>query len=163
MRNLRLNDPNTIPPKIFNDWQQRGYAYVDPGVPEPLGRIEASSWNELLVAIKKFRISNNLPIGLLFDDEINEWVASRVPQNFTMFQDGRPNIGIRRSDWPAWAKAVALLKNDTDVGVGTTVERVIGPIGGDKFKEYYKKLTGHPCSCGIRRDQLDAHYPYHVD
>lgn len=159
MKPLRLNNLDTVPPKIF-PWQDRGWAYVQAEIPEPQGRIQASSWKELLVAIKRFRVSNSLPIELLFDDNIEQWIAARVPQNFTALHNGSPNITVAKTEWPAWAKSIALLKNDEDIGVGQTAERVLGPLGGDKFKEWFQKMTGRPCGCGERRDLWNAQYPY---
>lgn len=65
-----------------------------------------------------------------------------------------------RANWPRWAKAIAWLKADADAGVGDTIARVIGPVGGAAFKAWFKKLTGHSCGCVERQEELNRQYPY---
>jgi hypothetical protein len=47
-----------------------------------------------------------------------------------------------------------------DRGVGDTVTRTIGRIGGDAFKKWFHALTGHPCGCDTRHERLNARYPF---
>lgn len=47
-----------------------------------------------------------------------------------------------------------------DRGVGDTIARVIGPMGGDAFKRWYKRITGEDCGCGDRQAWLNQRYPY---
>lgn len=67
---------------------------------------------------------------------------------------------IPRAEWPLWAKTLALLATPADKGVGDTIARTIGPVGGDAFKAWYKRLTGKDCGCGERQDALNQRYPY---
>lgn len=61
--------------------------------------------------------------------------------------------------WPLWAVTIALLKADTDAGVGDTVERIIGPIGGQAFKLWAAKL-GVDCGCGARKADWNDRFQY---
>lgn len=70
---------------------------------------------------------------------------------------------VPRARWPKLAKAAALLANGTDAGVGDTVERVVGPVGGDAYKAWYLIVTGQPCGCGERKEALNRRYPYNQD
>lgn len=59
-----------------------GWRYLDPDTTAASGKpqwITAPSWGELLVAVKKRRTANSLPIGLLFEQEIEEQICSRMP------------------------------------------------------------------------------------
>lgn len=65
---------------------------------------------------------------------------------------------IPRDRWPAWAKAVALLSDDTDIGIGDTIHRQLGKLG-----EAYKttlEILGVPCACDKRREEFNAVFPY---
>ena len=64
------------------------------------------------------------------------------------------------SEWPLWAKAMALLCNSEDRGLGDTIARVIGPVGGDAFKSWHLKIMGEPCGCAGRQESLNLQYPY---
>jgi hypothetical protein len=67
---------------------------------------------------------------------------------------------VPRASWPLGVALVALLAREGDRGIGDTVARVIGPIGGDAFKAWYRRATGHDCGCGERQEALNATYPY---
>lgn len=66
----------------------------------------------------------------------------------------------RARNWPAWAMAIKRLSVEGERGVGDTVARVIGPIGGDAWKLWFKTLTGKSCGCERRQADLNAAYPY---
>lgn len=53
----------------------------------------------------------------------------------------------------------ALVTGVSQDGLGDVVERAIGPIGGDAFKTWYKKITGKDCGCGQRKQWLNERYP----
>lgn len=67
----------------------------------------------------------------------------------------------RSPEWPQWAKAVKLLASKGDAGVGDTIARVVGPIGGDAFKAWTKSV-GFNCGCEKRQETLNARYPYDI-
>lgn len=62
--------------------------------------------------------------------------------------------------WPLWAKALSLLKSDTDAGIGDTVARTIGDSNSAKFKEWYKKTFGKSCGCNARQNKWNVEFPY---
>jgi hypothetical protein len=61
--------------------------------------------------------------------------------------------------WPRWAKALRYFSNDTDKGVGDTVERIARKVGGEEFKRWTKRL-GIPCDCCGRQARWNQSYPY---
>ena len=66
---------------------------------------------------------------------------------------------VPTSEWPVLLKAFALLATEADAGLGDMVERLVGPIGGDAFKEWHQKIFGRACGCGARKDFLNQRYP----
>jgi hypothetical protein len=74
---------------------------------------------------------------------------------------GEPVVeAVPKAQWPFGIAAVAMFARPGDRGIGDTVARTIGPIGGDLFKEWWKKITGTDCGCGGRQEHLNAAYPY---
>lgn len=67
---------------------------------------------------------------------------------------------IPRSEWPIWAKGFALLANKEDIGIGSTIERMIGTDNSEAFKVWYKATFGTDCGCSGRKAQFDQLYPY---
>jgi len=66
-------------------------------------------------------------------------------------------------DWPWHIKKIAALRNKKDAGVGDTLERMFGTIGGEQSKTAYRLLTGSDCGCQGRKEDLNARYIYSVD
>lgn len=62
--------------------------------------------------------------------------------------------------WPRWATVLSLCQREPDAGVGDTLARLIGPIGGDAFKAWHETIFNKPCGCGWRQKTLNAKYPY---
>ena len=71
-----------------------------------------------------------------------------------------PIAPIPKNDWPIWAKTLALAKLAEDKGIGDTIARTIGPVGGNAFKVWFKKLTGKDCGCSERQELLNSKYAY---
>lgn len=61
--------------------------------------------------------------------------------------------------WPVWVRAAALLAKPDDKGLGDVIARTVGPIGGDAYKTWFKRVTGKPCGCSERQETLNAIYP----
>lgn len=61
--------------------------------------------------------------------------------------------------WPLLIKTAAFFKSSKDKGVGDTVARTIGPVGGDAFKAW-AKAVGFECGCADRQAALNRTYPY---
>jgi hypothetical protein len=67
---------------------------------------------------------------------------------------------LPQEQWPLWIKTAALEKNDSDKGVGDTLARCIGAIGGNLYKAWYEKITGQKCGCSERQELLNLKYPF---
>ena len=67
---------------------------------------------------------------------------------------------IPRVEWPGWANLIAVVRSGSDTGIGDTVARVVGPVGGVKFKKWHRLVFGRDCACEKRREQWNAQYPY---
>lgn len=86
------------------------------------------------------------------------------------FEDGKP-YGNPFTNPPTYAKRgkpspdwgllspLKLLAKEGDRGLGDIVARKIGPIGGDAFKEWYKKIFGKSCGCSERQEDWNLQYP----
>ena len=62
-------------------------------------------------------------------------------------------------EWPLALQLLAKLAKPTDKGLGDVIERIIGPIGGNAFKTWFKRATGRDCGCGHRKQILNELYP----
>ncbi len=62
--------------------------------------------------------------------------------------------------WPLIFRLLAKQRYYTDKGIGDTIERIVGPVGGDAFKKLYKSIMKQDCGCNYRRDLLNKEYPY---
>ncbi len=75
-------------------------------------------------------------------------------------EGGAPPVQPTVTAWPTWAKMMRMVRQHGEAGLGDTIARLIGPIGGDVFKAWYLRTTGQDCGCGGRQDVLNARYPY---
>ncbi len=78
-------------------------------------------------------------------------VANPIPET--------PIESIPREQWPAWAKWAAFRGNSTDKGVGDTVARHLGKVGGELFKAAIKAM-GADCGCTAKQFEWNQKYPY---
>lgn len=69
------------------------------------------------------------------------------------------NPAVPRDQWPAWAKALALVRKPDDSGLGDVIARIVGPIGGDAYKAWHMRTFGESCGCADRQAGLNAKYP----
>jgi hypothetical protein len=91
-----------------------------------------------------------------------EFRASLVRRAEALAEGPAPGLeAMPRSQWPLGIALVAMLARPEDRGIGDTVARVVGPVGGDLFKAWYRRVTGQDCGCGTRQESLNATYPYH--
>jgi hypothetical protein len=58
------------------------------------------------------------------------------------------------------ARTLKLLRAPEDVGVGDTLARIVGPIGGDAYKKWYLETFGKSCGCTERQQTLNELFPY---
>ena len=64
------------------------------------------------------------------------------------------------SQWPGWAKGIALLKTDADRGVGDTVYRTIGPDTSAAFKTWFLLIFKRSCGCSARKERWNNEFSY---
>lgn len=65
--------------------------------------------------------------------------------------------------WPDYVREIAAQKIEGEIGVGTTVERVIGRFGSNEFREWYAEKAGvmkGQCHCDKWKPQWNAQYQY---
>ena len=70
-----------------------------------------------------------------------------------------PAQPVPLSGWPLPLQLLAKLAKPTDAGLGDVIERVVGPIGGNAFKLWFRRATGRDCGCGQRKQKLNELYP----
>jgi hypothetical protein len=61
--------------------------------------------------------------------------------------------------WPIPFRFLATKAKPEETGLGDVIERLVGPIGGNTFKIWYKRITGKNCGCGQRKQKLNELYP----
>jgi hypothetical protein len=127
--------------------------------PETNFLVTAPSWKDLLAAVQKHRMANNIPIGSNFEGEIEDAVCAQAPESWC--SDLNPNRSgeVPRAEWPTWAKLLALIAKPEDRGIGSVIERTIGPFGGTSFKVWYEVTFGKSCGCSERRESFDIQFP----
>lgn len=82
-----------------------------------------------------------------------EFTINGVPQPFI-------KIGVPKLDWPILWRPMKLLAQPSDKGLGDIVERTIGPVGGDAYNAWYKKMYGTKCPRCIKdKNKLNERYP----
>jgi|SRR6185295_2755494 len=121
--------------------------------------VTAPTWRDLLIRVKQHRVANNLPIGSEFEREVEEQLAGILPDNFVTETNPHRSPVVPRNEWPLWAKMLALVAQPEDKGIGSVIERTIGPFGGSAFKVWYAATFGKSCGCAERRDAFDLQYP----
>lgn len=91
-------------------------------------------------------VAGHCPLGRFAEETTIERSAKATP------------VPIPQSEWPCWAKAIAVFKSAEDAGVGDTVHRRLGALG-EAFRATMKKI-GVPCGCDARQAEWNAKYPY---
>lgn len=66
----------------------------------------------------------------------------------------------QKQTWPWWTLPIVLFKAEADAGLGDTIARVIGPIGGETYKAWYLETFGKSCGCAARQEDLNQQFPY---
>lgn len=70
-----------------------------------------------------------------------------------------PPRTIAPEPWPLVLLPLKALAKEGDRGAGDIIARVVGPIGGDVFKSWYRTIFGKDCGCGNRQEALNARWP----
>lgn len=101
-----------------------------------------------------------LTLGSKANPELTKKVIGMIAESRSR-REGKdsPLKSVPHDEWPVWAKAVGLQCNESDAGVGDTIERLAG-AAGRTFKAMFKKLTGRPCGCAGRKLKFNRLYPY---
>lgn len=71
-------------------------------------------------------------------------------------------LTLTPSQTPLWIKIASTQKQDGEIGVGDTIERIIKTTGLDSVAKGYEKVTGKSCGCSDRKKWLNTKYPYHL-
>lgn len=87
----------------------------------------------------------------------NNVVGHNSPAKPTKPQPAKP---APKSEWPAWAKLIALAAKPEDAGVGDTIERTVGKANSAAFKAWFLATFGRSCGCATRQAAWNATYPY---
>ncbi len=152
---VTVRDPNSPP---ASGWQY-------PAIAGP--NIKSPDYSQLYGrVVKHYRANAQEPPSR---EAVNQWLCDNLPVRCdegnapyrNKFTDP-PTYAQRGMKGPAWPLAlipIKLLANETDRGLGDIVARVIGPIGGDAFKKWYKAIFGTPCGCKERQEDWNATYP----
>lgn len=86
------------------------------------------------------------------------WINGKLT-HFAINGVPQPLAGEERADWPLPLVPLKLLAKPGDRGAGDIIARVIGPIGGDAFKIWHKRLFGKACGCTARQENLNERWP----
>lgn len=70
-----------------------------------------------------------------------------------------PKFETKSEPWPVLLLPLKAIAKEGDTGAGDIIARTIGPIGGEAFKVWYKKIFGKDCGCGGRQDYLNKRWP----
>lgn len=65
-----------------------------------------------------------------------------------------------RNPFGMFARGFKLLRTPADTGIGDTIARLVGPIGGDAYKQWFKDTFGKSCGCTERQQDLNERFPY---
>ena len=98
-----------------------------------------------------------IPDGAIDPSRLPKPLASPKPKPMSGLSSLFP---AKPRKFPLWATLLAAKKTPEDKGIGDTIARLIGPIGGDAYKRWFSKITGKPCGCEQRQDRLNALFPY---
>jgi hypothetical protein len=127
-------------------------------------------WNEMLLSGK---ISGG---ALIIEDSIAAPLISKCNGEISLIDESdygrqimipslpqkfKSNIQeIPHEEWPLAIRLfISASRKPSDTGLGDIVERIIGPIGGEEFKRWYKTIFGKDCGCGQRKQWLNGRYP----
>jgi len=121
---------------LFNYWKKRLAEH-----PEDLSIFEAEK-------ACFYRRGGKLPPALT-DEEIQLKIQNAAARS----------VPTKPVAWPTFLKPLLALAKPEDKGVGDIIARTIGPIGGDAFKVWYKRLFGKSCGCQARQDRWNAQFP----
>ena len=155
-----IRDPSVSPP------EKRWVFFVK----ETSYEVSVSAYANLKNAITRHCLANGVPVPT--EDEITKYLCDSLtidcrqngkpyPNRFASQEDFTPPDmrPVPRDRWPLWAKGLALVSTDADIGIGDTVRRLIGDFASDAFKAWHKATFGRSCDCSARQAKWNAQYP----
>lgn len=71
----------------------------------------------------------------------------------------QPPVAVPRADWPLSIRALALVAQPGDTGIGDVAHRVLAGMGADALAKLYEQATGKPCGCADRAAKLNQLFP----
>jgi len=161
MNQLKIRDTSVSPP-------EKRWSYF---VKETNYEVTVAAYANLKNSITRHCLSNGVPIPT--DEEVTKYLCDNLTIDCRMGREVYQNAfakneayihpdyrPVPRDEWPLWARALSLVKADGDSGVGDTIARTVGPIGGDKFKEWHRKVFDKECDCTKRQARFNAQFPY---
>ncbi len=89
----------------------------------------------------------------------NDVLETRVGATVYRVQDDNIVFPKVSREWPVILRPMKLLATKDDKGLGDIIARTIGPVGGDAFKKWYKKIFGRECGCDTRQEFWNITYP----
>lgn len=129
--------------------------------------IKTPCWSQLCGKVAKHYQTNSRPSPTC--NEVTQWVCDNLPvpcyQGRTPYRNtftdppSYAERGMKTPTWPMILLPLRLMAKSGDRGLGDIVERVVGPIGGDLYKTWYRKIFGKSCGCQERKENLNADYP----
>jgi hypothetical protein len=120
--------------------------------------VEATTWNDLLLAVKKHRQSNGLAIGLLFEQEIEEQLCARMPPEICRHRDYKKVDGVLPLSWKQVLNGTLTISHWLVTGrelVEQTEANARARICGDCY--FNRQTSGCAgCSSGKLRGAVEA-------
>jgi hypothetical protein len=129
--------------------------------------IKVTCWDQLCGKVSQHYRTNGRTVPTC--EEVTKWVCDNLP--VPCYQGRHPyrntftdppsyaERGLKSPNWPLILLPLKLLAQPGDRGLGDIVERTIGPIGGEIYKSWYKRIFGKPCGCQERKENLNSEYP----
>lgn len=104
-----------------------------------------------------------MPTNLLKRDLAGE-IMVRVREDAACIGFRLPVSSVRlASPWPPWALSMRAQAIPGERGLVETIERTVGPFGGDAFKLWHAAtfgpMAGH-CNCAALRERWAAEFLY---
>lgn len=86
------------------------------------------------------------------------WGPHNTPR-LTRSSADEHEVAAAQDGWPTLLRPMKWLAKSEDKGLGDIIARVVGPVGGDAFKVWYKATFGTACDCEARQEEWNARYP----
>jgi hypothetical protein len=93
-------------------------------------------------------------------DDIGRRILATCGENARIMPVPVPGVEpITFQQWPPAFQLLAKAAKPEDKGLGDIIDRVVGPVGGVKFKLWFKHITRRDCGCSARKQKLNELYP----